>query len=602
MKIRLADYLAEFIHDQLAIRKIYTLTGGGAMFLNDCVAKHPNLDGVYNHHEQACAMASVGDAKYTNGFAVSFLTTGCGATNAITGLLDAWQDNVKCFFISGQVKRKETSSNCATELRQFGIQEANIISIVKSITKYAVMINDPNDIAYHLEKAKFLAETGRPGPVWIDIPLDVQGATIETNELKHFDYNLENHSINKSESQIEKITQFEDLLKKSTRPIILAGNGIRLGNSIDKFREFIQKYQIPVVSSYLAIDLIDNNNPLYVGNVGIKGDRAGNFALQNSDLVIAIGNRLSVGVTGFEYKLFAREAKLVVVDIDPQEHQKNTVNIDLFINEDAKKFLENIIKNNLSIEVSKSWQDKVLHWKKKWSTAITKYPSNKNNINKYTFIQHLNRHLKHDSVMVSDAGSAYYVTSQCLNISNNQRYITSGAQADMGFAIPASIGVYFAKKSEVITITGDGSFQLNIQELQTIKHYNLPIKIFVFNNNGYLSIRATQRKFFEARFAGVDSVSGVSFPDLKKIAKAYGIKFFRASKVDDLDDVLKQVLEFNNPVICEIKCPNDQEIIPNVSSQKKSDGTMISKPLEDMYPFLTREEFYKEMIIKPIEE
>ena len=344
MKIRVVDYIAEFIHDKLAITKVYTLTGGGAMFLNDCVAKHPNLEGVYNHHEQACAMASVGDAKYTNGFAVSFLTTGCGATNAITGLLDAWQDNVKCFFISGQVKRKETSSNSSTELRQFGIQEANIISIVKSLTKYAVMINDPNDIAYHLEKAKFLAENGRPGPIWLDIPLDVQGAIIETDQLKHFDYDLENQSINKSESQIEKIAQFEDLLKKSTRPIVLAGNGIRLGNAIDNLLEFIQKYQIPVVSSYLAIDLIDNNDPLYVGTVGIKGDRAGNFALQNSDLVIAIGNRLSIGVTGFEYKLFAREARLVVVDIDPKEHQKNTVNIDLFINEDAKKFFENIFE------------------------------------------------------------------------------------------------------------------------------------------------------------------------------------------------------------------------------------------------------------------
>ena len=602
MKIRVVDYIAQFIHDKLAITKVYTLTGGGAMFLNDCIIKHPDLDGVFNHHEQACAMASVGDAKYTNGFAVSFLTTGCGSTNAITGLLDAWQDNVKCFFVSGQVKRKEASYNSTTELRQFGIQEANIISIVKSITKYAEIINDPNDIAYHLEKAKFLAEIGRPGPVWLDIPLDVQGAIIETSELRHFNHNLESQSSIKLEPSIEKISQFENLLKESTRPIILAGNGIRLGSAVEEFQNFIHKYQIPVVSSYLAIDLIDNNNPLYIGVVGIKGDRAANFAMQNSDLVIAIGNRLSVGVTGFEYKLFAREAKLVVIDIDPKEHQKNTVNIDLFVNQDANFFLMNTIKNNLSLKISKQWRDKVLDWKKKWSTAITKYPSGKNNINIYSFIQHLNKYLKNDSVIVSDAGSAYYATSQCLNISNQQRYITSGAQADMGFTIPASIGVYFAKKSEVIAITGDGSFQLNIQELQTIKHYNLPIKIFVFNNNGYLSIRATQRKFFDGRFLGVDSKSGISFPDLKKIAKAYGIKFFQASKVDDLDGVLKQVLECNNPVICEIKCPNDQEIIPTVSSIKKPDGTMISKPLEDMYPFLSREEFLKEMIIRPIKE
>ena len=599
--MRVVDYIADFIHDKLEVKRVYMLTGGGAMFLNDCVAKHPGLEAVCNHHEQACAMASVGHAKYTNGFAVSFLTTGCGATNAITGLLDAWQDNTTCLFISGQVKKKETSYNADTHLRQFGIQEANIISIVKPITKYSVMINDPNEIAYHLEKACFIAQTGRPGPVWLDIPLDVQGATIEVDKLKHFDpkeYQKDFKEIPKN----DEIKHIEELLKKAKRPIILAGNGVRLSGAVKEFNQFIDQYKIPVVASYLAIDICSYNNPLYLGSVGIKGDRAANFAMQNSDLIIAIGNRLSVGVTGFEYKLFAREAKLVVVDIDQKEHQKNTVNIDLFINADAKKFLQELNKKQLPIKISTDWQNKVSHWRSKWATSVTSYPSDGDNINKYTFIQHLDHHLKDDSVVVSDAGSAYYVTSQSLTIRKNQRYITSGAQADMGYTVPAAIGVATAKNGEVIAITGDGSLQLNIQELQTIVHYQYPIKLFVWNNNGYLSIRTTQRKYFDGRFIGTDEKSGVSLPNLQKISEAYGIKFFKVNKVEELDNTLKEVLSLKEPVICEVMCPENQEIIPTVSSLKKSDGTMVSKPLEDMYPFLDREEFYSEMVVKPIKE
>lgn len=600
--MRVVDYIANFIHDKLEIEKVYMLTGGGAMFLNDSVAKHPKLEAVCNHHEQACAMASVGHAKYTNGFSVSILTTGCGATNAITGLLDAWQDNTKCLFISGQVKKKETSYNSNTELRQFGIQEANIVSIVSSISKYSIMINDPNEIAYHLEKACFIAKSGRPGPVWIDIPLDVQGATIEVKKLRHFDPLEIKEEVSENKILGNRIETLQELLKKAKRPIILAGNGIRLAGATEDFKKFVSKYEIPVVASYLATDLIPCNNPLYIGPVGIKGDRAANFAMQNSDLVIAIGNRLSVGVTGFEYELFAREAKLVVVDIDPKEHKKNTVRIDHFINDDAKAFLQKACSNLTLKKTDDEWKRKVLHWKNKWSVNSTNYPNDKCKINKYTFVQFLNRHLKDDSVVVSDAGSAYYVTSQALSTKNNQRYITSGAQADMGYTLPAAIGVATAKNGEVIAITGDGSLQLNIQELQTIAHYQYPIKLFVWNNNGYLSIRTTQRKFFEGRFIGTDPKSGVSLPNLQKIAEAYGIKFYRVDKVNELDSALKEVLSKNEPIICEVMCVEDQEVIPTTSSFKKPDGVMVSKPIEDMYPFLDREEFLKEMIVKPVEE
>jgi acetolactate synthase I/II/III large subunit len=598
--MRLVDYIAQFIHEKLGVTKIYTLTGGGAMFLNDCVVKHPKLEAVCNHHEQACAMAAVGHAKYTNDFAVAMLTTGCGATNAITGLLDAWQDNTTCLFISGQVKRKQTSHNSNVPLRAFGIQEANIIPIVKSLTKYSVMINEPQEIAYHLEKACFLAKIGRPGPVWLDIPSDVQGATINVDNLKHFnpDEYLKEFTETADSKSIEYVAK---LLESAKRPVILAGNGIRLANAVTEMKQLTNKYKIPVVASYLGADLITYDDPAYIGVIGIKGDRAANFAIQNADVILSIGCRLAVGVTGFEYDLFAREAKLIVVDIDPQEHKKNTVKIDSFINADANIFLKQLQKQQINPTCTE-WQQKVLTWKNKWAIAATTYPSDSENINKYTFMQHLNKVLPSDATVVSDAGSAYYVTSQAINTRNQQRYITSGAQADMGYTLPAAIGVANATKGEIIAITGDGSLQLNIQELQTLVHFQYKIKLFVWNNNGYLSIRAAQKKFFAGRLIGADPESGISFPNLEKIAAAYDIKYFKVKQVAKLDAVMKSVLSLNEPVICEVICPENQEIIPTVSSIKKNDGTMLSKPLEDMYPFLDRKEFLDQMIIKPINE
>mgnify|MGYP000226277981 CR=1 FL=1 len=599
--MRVVDYIAQFIYDTLKIKKVYMFAGGGAMFLNDCIAKHPKLEAICNHHEQACAMAAVGHAKYTNGFAAAIITTGCGATNAITGLLDAWQDNTTCLFISGQVKRKETTHNTNVPLRQFGIQEANIISIVNPISKYSVMINEPQDIAYHLEKAYFLAQVGRPGPVWLDIPLDVQGANLDIDTLKHFNPSEYLKEFTETPEK-EHIKHVSRLIQNAKRPVILAGNGIRLANAVDEFQQFTDQYHIPVVASYLAIDLLHYEHKSYIGAVGVKGDRAANFTMQNADLVIAIGCRLSVAVTGFEYNLFAREAQLVVVDIDPHEHQKNTVKIDYFINADAKIFLQHLNQQTNITPSSHEWQNKILYWKNKWLISANNYLHDPENVNTYTFVKYLNKYLKSDSVIVTDTGSAVYVTEQTLTLRKGNRYITSSAQEDMGYTLPAAIGVATVKNGEVIAITGDGSLQLNIQELQTIVHHQYPIKLFVWNNNGYLSIKLTQKRYFEGRLIGTDPTSGISFPKLEKIAAAYGIKYFKIEEVKQLDAVLKQVLSLNEPVICEVICPENQEITPTVSSLKKDDGTMVSKPLEDMYPFLDREEFFNEMIVNPVEE
>lgn len=371
---------------------------------------------------------------------------------------------------------------------------------------------------------------------------------------------------------------------------------------MDELKKFANTFQIPVTTSYLGIDLIASDDSLYVGRLGIKGDRAGNFAVQNADLVIALGTRLAVALTGFEYALFAREAKLIVVDIDPVEHQKNTVKIDYFINSDVKNFLYEVNAQNIASFDRNEWVNKCQYWRDNWPVALKEYEKNPK-INMYTFIDHVNKFLGFKTAVVADAGSAYYVTAQALKIKDQQRYITSGAQADMGFTLPASIGVSIAKeKGDVVAITGEGSFQMNLQELQTIVQNKLPIKLFIWNNNGYLSIRTTQKKFFEGRVMGTEEATGISFPDAEKIAFAYSIPFFRATEVNELDEILDKVFAIEGPVLCEIICPEDQEVIPTVSSAKRSDGSMVSKPIEDMYPFLDRDEFREQMIIKPIDE
>lgn len=594
MSQRVADLVAGFLVEQ-GIKDIFTLTGGGAMFLNDGIASNSGINAICNHHEQACAMGAVGYSKYKNGLAAVMLTTGCGATNAITGLLDAWQDNTPVIFISGQIKRKETSRNAETRLRQFGVQEADIISIVESITKYSVMINDPNTILFHLEKATHLALTGRPGPVWIDIPLDVQGFSPKEEDLTHF---IPEKEIG---SNIEGIEKIVEMYKQAERPIILAGNGVRLSGAVSELRQFVKINNIPCVVSYLAADFFEQSNTNYVGRLGIKGDRAGNFAIQNSDLIICLGSRLSVTLTGFEYELFGREAKLVVIDVDESEHKKNTVKIDEFVNADISDFLKNF-SNKVEPKKLGFWQNKCSHWKKQWPVSQNNYDTS--TVNMYEFTKVLSELVDDNAIIVSDAGSSFYVVSQSFLFKNiKQRYITSGGQADMGYTLPAAIGACVAAGGKsVIGITGDGSFQLNIQELQTIKHHGFPIKLIVWNNNGYLSIRATQSKFFDGRKIGTDADSGVSFPEVENIANAYGLPYVKIENALDLRRKLKDVLASEGPVICEVICPENQEIIPAVSAIKKEDGSMQSKPIEDMYPYLSREEFKSEMIVKLVSE
>lgn len=595
--MRVADYIAKFLVKN-NIRHIFLVTGGGAMFLNDGIAACKDINPVCLHHEQAAAMAAVGYAKYNYTPGAALLTTGCGGTNAITGLLNAYQDNIPCIFISGQVKRKETTRLSKVPLRQFGVQEVDIITIVESITKYSVMLDDADRIRYELEKAIHIATTGRMGPVWIDVPMDIQGAIIDEKNLEGFiPSNKETPSLK------EDIELIKNDLKTARRPIIIAGQGIKLSKTVNLFQQLVEDYQVPYVTSRLGVDILPSSHPLFIGRIGNKGDRAGNFAVQNADYILVLGSRLSVSTTGHEYDLFGREAKKVVIDIDEDEHNKETIRIDKFIHADLKDFFAEFIFTYKELsEERKTWIKKCLDWKNKWSIFLKQYDNDSSGINLYKFMERLSATLDEKAVIISDAGSCVFVVPQAMMFKKGHRYITSGAQAEMGYSLPAAIGAaqHCSKGEQIIAITGDGSLQMNIQELQTLVHYQFPVKLFVWNNDGYLSIRTTQRKFF-ANSLGTDNTNGVSFPNLEKIADAYGLKYVAIKKICEMDEKLQQIYNYCEPVLCEVFCMRDQEIIPNVSALRKEDGTMVSKPFEDMYPYLSREEFLENMIIKPLD-
>ena len=592
MKMRVADYILQFI-EQHGVNDVFLLSGGGIMHLTDGLANNKNINVTCFHHEQAAAMAMDAYSRITGKFAVGYFTTGPGATNAITGCAGAWLDSVPCLFISGQAKRKESVYNLGIPgLRQVGVQEINIIPIIQTITKYSVMVNQPEDIRYHLEQALYLAKSGRPGPVWLDIPIDVQGAIIETESLKEFypPRTFQHH-------QEALFTKLTFLLKESKRPVILAGQGVRLSGAIQSLVLFARSQDIPIVTTYLGIDVIDSTHPNYVGRVGIKGDRAGNFAVQNADVLIVIGSSLPVAETGYDYENFAPKAKIVVVDIDQTAHEKNNVKINLMFEMDAYQFLKRMFKiyEEEQIGSSPNWLARCIAWREKYPVNLPEYTDLEDTVNIYPFIDVLCQKLTDSDIVVTDAGSAFFAGAQAVKIKQGMRYITSGGLATMGFGIPASIGASIAAKNQrVICITGDGSFQQNIQELQTIVHYKLPIKIFVLNNEGYLSIRLTQTKLFDGRLVGEGKESGVSFPDLENIAFAYGIPYYRVFNYPGLL-ILDHILQLNGPAICEVITPHYQEIIPAAASYRKEDGTMESKPLEDMYPFLPREEFEEDM-------
>lgn len=600
---RVADFVADYLSQELGIKHMFFVTGAGIMHLTDGLAKNKNISPVALHHEQSCSMASDAYSKIINDVSVSMYSTGPAATNAVTGLAGAWQDSVPSIFISGQVKKSEStfSLGLPKEVRQFGVQELNIEPVVRNLTKYFVQVQDPADIRYELEKATYLAKAGRPGPVWVEIPMDIQSAKVEKVSLRGF-----------TSAASREATKFEqagakssaESLSNSVRPVIIAGRGVFLAGVSEELQQFARKYHIPVVSTYLGIDGMKTVDTTYAGKIGVKGDRAGNLTMQNADLILALGTSLHVSATGYEYVDFAREAKLVVVDIDPESHQKQSVEIHEFVEGDVGDFISALESEVSTLDLSRSrdWNETCQEWKRRYPVDLDEY-SKGPQVNIYRFVSRLCALAPDESVFVSDAGSAYYAVSQGIQLaSRTQRYVTSGAMATMGFTIPAAIGASFAAGPEVpiLAVTGDGSFQQNIQELQVIKQYALPIKLFILNNNGYLSIRTSQKNYFASREIGAGPESGLTFPDSIKIAAAYGIQSEKIENLDDLDDAISRALAWDGPYILDIATPPNQPIIPTVSSSLDADGVMRSRPLEDMFPFLDREELLANLFVDPV--
>jgi len=601
--MKVSDYIVQFVAS-LGVKEVFIVSGAGNVHILDSIRRNDRVSYICNHHEQACAMAMYAYSRATENFGVCVVTTGPGATNAITGVCSAWTDSIPGMVISGQVKRADMMGNLG--VRQKGIQEINIIDIVKPITKYAVMVCDPQMIRFELEKAVHIAMSGRPGPVWLDIPLDVQASQVDPDTLPTFAEDRKSRSIDNEHLRIQ-VAEAVRLLNEAERPVLLAGHGIRLARALPEFGELIRKLQVPILSTWNAIDLIPSDHDLYVGRPGTYGQRGANFAIQNCDLLLSIGSRLSIPQVGYDYSQFARDARKIYVDIDRFELDKFPISPDVSVCADARDFivslLENLDTDYVPQDISR-WRNRCSEWRDKYPVNLPEYALQKDSVNLFYFLTVLSEEMADDEIIVPTAsGSGFTGSHQALMIKHNQRCFTSNGFAEMGFDLPGAIGTCIAlNKRRVVTVTGDGGMQMNIQELQTIIHHDLPIKLFVLNNQGYLTIRHTQNALFNGMQSGTGPDTGVSLPDILKVGNAYGFSTFQISEHGHMRERIREALESPGPVICEVVMDPIQLLIPKTSFRQLPDGSLISPPLEDLYPFLDREEFLANMIIPPVEE
>ena len=608
MKIRLADYVADFLVKN-GVTDVFSVVGGGAMHLNDALGHKAGLRVTYNHHEQACAIAAEAYARLDNRVAAVCVTTGPGGTNALTGVVGGWLDSIPMFIISGQVRYDTTArfalKTAGATVRAMGDQEYDIVKSVEHMTKYAVMIEEPNKIKYELEKAWHLAVTGRPGPVWVDIPVNYQGTFIETEGLEGYDPAEDDALLPPSVSEAV-IQTVLNKIKHAKRPVFHAGYGIRLSGAYDVFRTVLEKLNIPIVTYWNAVDLIEDEHPLYIGRAGNMGDRPGNWAIQNADLILAIGTRISIRQVGYNWKTWAREAEVIMVDIDQGEMKKPTLHVEMPIWADAKDFLTKL--NDAADQIvfaGNKWLDTCRSWKKNYPVVQSHHWSeNGKTVNVYAFIHYLSSQLPENSLTAVSNGACCVVGNQAYVIQKGSRMANNSAIASMGYGLPAGIGTCIGGgRKKTICLEGDGSIMMNLQELQTIITNRLPIKIFLINNNGYHSIRITQTNLFNKNFVGIGPESGdLSFPEFKKIAEAFGYKYYCAHSNAEMKKVVDEVLDIDGPVFTEIFTDTIQVWEPKSSTKKLEDGTLVSPPLEDLAPFLPREELEKIMIVPMINE
>lgn len=593
MKIKVSEYIAQFLAEH-GVKDVFMVTGGGAMHLNDALGHHQSLHCTYNHHEQACAIAAEGYTRMTGNLAVVCVTSGPGGTNAITGVMGGWVDSIPMFIISGQVKREVTIWSCPEiGLRQLGDQEFDIIHSISNMTKYAVMLTNPDETAYHLEKALYLACIGRGGPVWLDIPLDVQSAQIETETLKHFNPDSEDPW------QIPQVSSdsVKDILTKirnAKAPLLLVGAGIRLGDAEEALLKLLDKLQIPVVTAWNSCDTVAYDNPWFAGLPGTLGTRPGNFAVQNCDLLLCMGCRLNLRMIGYNHFEFAQNAYKILVDIDPRELIKPTLKPDLAIHADVKQLINDMLEQEYEpSQQHKPWVDWCRNMVNKYPVVLQSYhKANVEKINPYVFIDMLFEILEDDDRIICGNGSACVISFQAGRIKQGQRMFTNSGCAAMGYGLPAAIGVAVADNTRrTICIDGDGSIMMNIQELATVAHNQLNIKIFIINNNGYHSIRQTQTNLFKRCYIGIDFESGLGFPDFGKLAEAFGLSYYTFNCEEKCVDVMREVLQCDGPCICEVIVDVTQNFAPKSASKVLPDGRMVSPSLDDMAPFLERAEF-----------
>lgn len=593
--IKLSDYVIEFLANE-GLKHIFLLPGGGAMHLVDSVGKSGRISYVCNLHEQACAIAADAYGQYTNHLGAALVTTGPGGTNTLTGVAAAWLDSTPCLFLSGQVKRADITGTRG--VRQIGFQEIDIVRMVSPITKYAVTVIDPQTIRYHLEKALFLATSGRPGPVWIDIPLDVQAAQIDAGMLDGLSASEFELPVDHQELRLA-VTQTIQLLNAAERPCILAGNGVRLAGAKEEFDQLIDLLQVPVFTSWKAIDFLPESHPLFAGRPGSVGQRGANFTLQNADFMLTLGARLDYGQTGYNPQDFARVAKKVIVDIDPAEIAK-LGRFDLPAACDAEAFIVEFLnqKHRVAHKDRSAWRARVRDWKTQYPVVLPEYWDQREYVNNYVFIQVLGEEMDCGDLLVpGSSGACSEITMQAFQVKDGMRIFNSEGLGPMGFGIAAAIGASVASGRRTVSIDGDGGFQMNSQELETVRRLNLPIKLFVLNNNGYGSIRATQRTYFNSQFVASHPSGGLTLPDISRIASAYGLPVLRISDHGGLREVVRQVLQSPGPMVCEVMISPEQFTAPRVASMQRADGSMVSKPLEDMWPFLERAEFETNMLI-----
>ena len=587
--IKLSDFVFNFLSDEYNIKDVFMVSGGGAMHLNDSLGKNKNIKVICCHHEQGCAMAADGYSRISGNIAVVNVTTGPGGTNTLTGVIGEYLDSVPVLYISGQVKYETTIESCKKiRLRQLGDQEINIVDIVKPVTKYAVMIKNPLKIKYEIQKAIHIAMMGRKGPVWLDIPLDVQASIIDENSLLEF--KLEENKVEMTEEN--KIPKIINILKNSKSPIIILGYGVRLSNSIEEFFKLIKKLDIPVLSTFNGFDIIPTEHKNYMGRIGTIGTRYGNIILQNADTVLSLGSRNNIRQISYNYKNFVKRAKhFIAIDIDEAELNKPTVKYTLKIKSDLNIFLKNLNKGleNENIDIFEKWKLWALNIKEKYSKLLEEYIS-KNEVNPYYFTYKLTKKLKNDSIVVSTNATPSLALFQVGIVKDKSRMFCNSGCAAMGFGLPASLGASISSKNkQVICLEGDGSIMMNLQELQTISYNNLNIKLFLFNNNEYSSIRQTQDNFFNRR-TGCDLFSGVSFPNWEYIARAFNLKYFIIDKKNDIDIKLNEILDIDGPVFCNVILEKGYLFLPKISSETLSNGKIVSRSLEDMSPLLSKDE------------